>query len=152
MSHPSNEDDATLERATDAYPAPILDNILTSDQWSASPPSPPALCGHPRRCAAIPGTATPSPALWELRMTPAIVLLQPLINRTLESAYGWRPNGEFPHSHPRSRSWESTGLATMADGSEIRQDDHQLHDIVRHAAICSLRTVRHDCKPPLLGL
>jgi hypothetical protein len=38
---------------------------VTSDQWSTSSPSPPAPCGHPHRCAAIPGTAVPSPALWE---------------------------------------------------------------------------------------
>jgi hypothetical protein len=31
--------------------------------------SPPALCGHPRHCAAIPGTAASSPALWESRST-----------------------------------------------------------------------------------
>jgi hypothetical protein len=39
-----------------------------SDQWSASPPSPPALCGHPRHCATIPCTAAPSPALWKPEM------------------------------------------------------------------------------------
>jgi hypothetical protein len=42
---------------------------VTSDQWSASPPSPSALCGHPRYCATIPGTAAPSPALWEPETT-----------------------------------------------------------------------------------
>jgi hypothetical protein len=65
ISHPSKEDGGTLERGTDAYPAPAPDNVVTSDQWSASLPSPPALCGHPRRCATIPGTAAPSSALWE---------------------------------------------------------------------------------------
>jgi hypothetical protein len=33
-------------------------------QWSVSPPSPLALCGHPRHCATIPGTVAPSPTLW----------------------------------------------------------------------------------------
>jgi hypothetical protein len=46
-------------------PAPALDNAVTSDQWSASPPSPPALCGHLRCCATIAGTAAASPTLWE---------------------------------------------------------------------------------------
>jgi hypothetical protein len=33
------------------------------------PPSPPTLCGHPHRCATIPGTAGSSPARWEPRST-----------------------------------------------------------------------------------
>jgi hypothetical protein len=64
-SHPSREDGGTLERGTGFNPALTRDGVVTSDQWSASPPSPSALCGHPRRCATIPGTAAPSPALWE---------------------------------------------------------------------------------------
>jgi hypothetical protein len=67
--HPSKEGGGALERGTDACPAPAQDNAVTSGQWSVSPPSPPALCGHPRRCATIQGTATPSPVLWELEMT-----------------------------------------------------------------------------------
>jgi hypothetical protein len=63
--HPSNEDGRTLERGTNAYPALAMDNAVTSNQWSASLLSPLALCGHPRRCANIPGTAAPSPVLWE---------------------------------------------------------------------------------------
>jgi hypothetical protein len=75
-SRPSKEDGGTLERGTDAYPTPALDNAVTSAQWSASPPSPPVLCGHPRRCATISGTTAPSPVLWEGRRdiaTPAAV-------------------------------------------------------------------------------
>jgi hypothetical protein len=62
---PSKKDSGTLERGTDAYPTPALDNAMTLDQKSVSPPSPPALCGHPRHCVTIPGTAAPSPTLWE---------------------------------------------------------------------------------------
>jgi hypothetical protein len=40
-------------------------SAVTSDQWSTSSPSPSALCSHPHRCATNPGTAAPSPALWE---------------------------------------------------------------------------------------
>jgi hypothetical protein len=29
--HPLKEDGETLERGTDAYPAPALDNVVTSD-------------------------------------------------------------------------------------------------------------------------
>jgi hypothetical protein len=42
---------------------------VTSDQWSGSPPSPSALCGHPRCYDAISGTAAPSPTLWECGAT-----------------------------------------------------------------------------------
>jgi hypothetical protein len=69
VSHPSKEDGGTLERGTTICPAPTQDGAVTSDQRSTSPPSLPALCGHPRHCAAIPGTAASSPALWEPRTT-----------------------------------------------------------------------------------
>jgi hypothetical protein len=65
MPHPSREDSETLERGTDFNPAPARDGAVTSDQWSASPTSSLALCGHPRQCATIPGTAAPSSVLWE---------------------------------------------------------------------------------------
>jgi hypothetical protein len=66
---PSKEDGGTLEKGTDTCPTPTRDDAVTSDQRSASPPSPPALCGHPRRCATIPGPVQPSPAPWEPRTT-----------------------------------------------------------------------------------
>jgi hypothetical protein len=44
---PSKEDNGTLEKGTDIYPAPTRDNTVTSSQWSVSPPSPSALCSHP---------------------------------------------------------------------------------------------------------
>jgi hypothetical protein len=37
---------------------------MTQGERSTSPPSPPTLCGHPPRCAAIPGIVKPSPTLW----------------------------------------------------------------------------------------
>jgi hypothetical protein len=40
-------------------------SAVTSDQRSTSPPSLPALCGHPRHCVATPCTAVSSPALWK---------------------------------------------------------------------------------------
>jgi hypothetical protein len=63
--HPSKVDGGTLERCTAAYSAPARDGAVTSGQQGASPPSLPALYGHPRHCAAIPNTATSSPALWK---------------------------------------------------------------------------------------
>jgi hypothetical protein len=66
---PSKEDGGTLEKATDTCIAPSRDDALTSNQRGTSPPSPSALCGHPRCHATIPGTAAPSLALWESRTT-----------------------------------------------------------------------------------
>jgi hypothetical protein len=54
-----------LERRTTAYSAPAWDGVVTSCQQGASPPSFPAMCGHPRLCAATPSTAASSPALWK---------------------------------------------------------------------------------------
>jgi hypothetical protein len=157
ITHLEIGNDGTLERGTDVNPAPARDGVMTSDQRSTSPPSPLALCDHPHRYATIPSTAVPSPALWEPRMIrhhhahcyapSGLSSAAPSSQRT-----DGDQNGKLPHSHPRSRSWAGTGLATTLDRSEIRQDDHQLHDTVHHAAICSLRTMQYDCKPPPLGL
>jgi hypothetical protein len=67
--HPSKEDGGTLERGTTIYSAPAQDGAMTSDQWSASPPSPPALRGQPRHYATISGTAAPSLTLWKPKAT-----------------------------------------------------------------------------------
>jgi hypothetical protein len=62
--HPSKEDSNTLEGRTTTNLAPIQDDVVTQGKRSMSPSSPPAMCSHPRRCAAIGGTAEPSPTLW----------------------------------------------------------------------------------------
>jgi hypothetical protein len=110
----------------------------------------PLLCHHPRHYSTIPGAVGTRDDKTSPR--PLLCIHWPSVSRTLESAYGRRPNGKFPHGHPRSRFWGGTRLATMHGGGEIRQDDHQLCGAVHHTAMCSFRTVRHDCKPPPLGL
>jgi hypothetical protein len=45
------------------------DDAVTQVRRGRSSQSPPALCGHPRHCVAILGTAVSSPALWEPRST-----------------------------------------------------------------------------------
>jgi hypothetical protein len=55
-------------KCTTAYSAPAWDDVVTSGQQGASPPSLLALCGHPRLCAVIPGTTAASLAPWELGM------------------------------------------------------------------------------------
>jgi hypothetical protein len=62
---PSNKDDGTLKKGRDTCSTPMRDDAVMSDQWSASPPSPLALFGHPRRCATISGPVRPSRAPWE---------------------------------------------------------------------------------------
>jgi hypothetical protein len=63
------KDGKTFKRGTDAYPTPARDDAVTTDQWGASPLSPLAQSGRPRRCATIPSAAAPSPALWKPRTT-----------------------------------------------------------------------------------
>jgi hypothetical protein len=133
----------TLERGTGAYPAPTRDDAVTSDQWSAFPPSLSALCGHSHCCAAIPSTTTPSLSLWEPGMTrhhhPCHCRPSGLPSATPSSRrMDDDSSGRRPHNHPRSRSWAGTGLTTTLARSEIRHNDQQLHDIVYHTAICSL--------------
>jgi hypothetical protein len=141
--HPSKEDAETLERGTDACPVPARDDAGISDQCSVSPPSPSALCGHPHRCAAIPSTAMPSPSLWEPGTTrhrhprhctpPAFRQLHPRAGvRTATQAGG-------AHAATlEAASGAAQEVAMTPAGSEIRQDDQQLHDIVHHTTIRSL--------------
>jgi hypothetical protein len=81
---------------------------VTSDQWGASPPSPPALCGHPRCCATILSTAAPSLTLWEPGMTrhrhPRRCASFGLPSATPSNQHtDDDPSGRCPLSHPRSR-------------------------------------------------
>jgi hypothetical protein len=95
-------------------------------------PSPP-LCHHPGHCSTIPGAVGARDDKTSPR--PLLCILRPSVRCTLESTYGRRPNRKLPHSHPRSRSWADTKLATTPDRSKIRQDDHRLNGTVRYAAI-----------------
>jgi hypothetical protein len=156
-SHPSKDDGGTLKRGTDAYLAPTLDNAATSNQWSASPPSPLALCGHPRRCVTIPGTAAPSPALWEPRTTRHH-------HTRCCTSYG------LPSAAPLSQRTDgdqtgSSHTATLEGAPRRIQDSPRrptgtrfVRTTINSTALSAmppyvaLRTVRHDCKPPPLGL
>jgi hypothetical protein len=66
---PSKQDGGTLEGGIDAFSMLAQDYAVTSGQQDWSPPSPSALCGHPRHHGAIPGTATPSSTLWKRAAT-----------------------------------------------------------------------------------
>jgi hypothetical protein len=62
---PSKKDGRALEGKTSNYSAPAQDCSVTSSQWGRSPPSPSALCYHPRHRDAIPATVPTSSTLWE---------------------------------------------------------------------------------------
>jgi hypothetical protein len=64
---PSKKDGRTLEGMTCNYSTPARDGAVTSGQWERSPPSPSALCDHPRHHGAVPATASPYPTLWNMR-------------------------------------------------------------------------------------
>jgi hypothetical protein len=76
-------------------------------------PSPP-LCHYPRHCSAILGDVGARDDKTAPR--PPLCIPRPSVSRTLESAYGRRPNGKLPCYYPRSRSWTGTGLATTTVG------------------------------------
>jgi hypothetical protein len=153
---PSKEDGETLEKGTDICPAHTQDNAETSDQRSASPQSPPALCGHLRRCATIPGTAAPSPTLWEPETTR---------HRHARCCAPYGLQSAAPSSqHTDGDQTGSSHTATLeaAPGREqgsprrptgarfARTAIHftTLYAIPPHV----IRAVRHDCKPHPLGL
>jgi hypothetical protein len=60
-------------------------------------PSPPLYC-HPRHCSTIPGAVGAQDD--EMLPRALLCILQPSVSRTLEPAYGRRPNGKLPHDHP----------------------------------------------------
>jgi hypothetical protein len=108
-------------------PRPCKHNAVTSGRRNRSPPSPSALCDHPRRPRRHPATATPL----QLRSghcsavpdavkahedktspRPLLCLVRPPVSGTLESARGQQPDEDPPRHHPRSCSCTGTGLAT----------------------------------------
>jgi hypothetical protein len=66
---PSKKDDRALKGKTYDCSTPAQNCAVTSGQWERSPPSPSALCDHPRHRDAIPAAAPPSPALWKRAAT-----------------------------------------------------------------------------------
>jgi hypothetical protein len=66
---PSKKDNRALEGETYDYSTPAQDCTVMSGQRERSPPSPSALCDHPRHRDAIPATASPSPTLWKRAVT-----------------------------------------------------------------------------------
>jgi hypothetical protein len=66
---PSKKDGGALKGKMNDYSTPAQDYAVTSGRWGRSPPSPSALCDHPRHRDAIPATTSPSPMLWKCAAT-----------------------------------------------------------------------------------
>jgi hypothetical protein len=105
---------------------------------------------HPGHCSAIPDVV----GIQDDKTPPCLLLCasQPPVSRTLESAYGQRPNGKSPHGHPRSRSWADTGRALT-----LSQEQDSPGQPSTAMVLCTIppyvaETVRHACKLPPLGL
>jgi hypothetical protein len=131
---------------------PAQDDALTSDQWSVFPPSTPALRGHPRRCVPIPGTAAPSPLLWEPGTTRhhhprrCTSFGPPLATPSSRRTDGDSSGRRLRH-YPRTAPGQAQDSSRHPARRKIRQDDHQLRGTVHHTSIRSLElcctTVNH---------
>jgi hypothetical protein len=98
-------------------PRSCKDNAVTSGRRDWSPPSPSALCDHPRRPQRHPGHCIAIPDAVEAcgdRTPPRqpLCLVRPHVNGTLDPSRGWPSNEQPLRHHPRSHSWTHTGRAT----------------------------------------
>jgi hypothetical protein len=136
---PSKKDGGTLVGMTRDYSAPARDDAVTSGQWKWSPPSPSALCDHPRHRDAIPATAPPYPTLWEHAATGHCHSSHCALYDLMSTA----PSN--PHADgPRTSNLYATSLeAAPGDAQDtprhparggIRHDNRLLHGTIRHAS------------------
>jgi hypothetical protein len=151
------EDANALEKGTTTYSAPAGDDAVTRGQQGASPRSPPTMCGHPHHCAAIPGTAASSPALWEPNTTGH--------RHARRCAASGLPSAE-PSSQCTDGDQTRSSRAATLEAAPRRAQDSPRHlpearfvrTTVNSTTLCAmppyvaLRVVRCDCKPPPLGL
>jgi hypothetical protein len=112
-------------------------------------PSPP-LCCHPEYCNTIPVAVGP----WDDKTSPSppLYILRPCVSYTFEPAYGQRLKRKVPTQPPSK---------PLLGGHRTRHDAHWERDSSGRPTTprrCTpyrymyLRTARHDCKPPPLGL
>jgi hypothetical protein len=106
--NPRKEDEclfrASPRQHCDVGPARRVSSVTVGPVRPSPPPR-----RHLEHCSTIPDTV----GVRGDKTPPRLLLctLRPPVGCTLESAYGRRPNGKFPHRHPRSRSWTDTGHA-----------------------------------------
>jgi hypothetical protein len=127
---------------------------VTSGQWERSSQSLSALCVHPRRCSATPGTATTSPTLLEHTGTGRRHARHCTSYGPPLTAPSSRPTGGGRTANLYTATLEAAPVRAQdtprrTNRSEIHQDGRQLRGTARHAST-RRRTVRHACKllPP----
>jgi hypothetical protein len=104
---------------------------------------------HPRHCCAIPNPV----GARDDKMPPRLLLctLRPPVSRTLESAYGRRPNEKSPHSPLEAAPGREQDSPRRPAGTLFART------AINSTILCTIpllviRTVWHDCKLPPLGL
>jgi hypothetical protein len=151
-----SKDSGALERGTDACLALAQDDAVTMDQWGASPLSPSALCGHPHYHDAIPGTTAPSPTLWKYGTTrryhacccaPYSLLSAAPSSQRMDGDRTGSPHTATLEAVP-GREQDSPRCPVGTRFARTAINSTTLHTIPLHV----IRIVRHDCKPPPLGL
>jgi hypothetical protein len=149
---PSKKDGETLERMTHNYSAPARDDAMTSGQWERSPPSPSALCNHPRHRNAILATASPYPTLWQHAATGHRHANHCALYGLMSTA----PSN--PHADsPRTSNLYATPSKPLLDAHRTCHDAPPEARFARttiySAMLCAIpphvaRTVWHACKLP----
>jgi hypothetical protein len=136
---PSKKDGGTLEGKTHDYFAPARDDAVTSGQWGRSPPSPSALCDHPRHRDAIPATASPYPTLWKAAATghrhASHCALYDIMSMAPSSLHADGPRTSNLYATPSKLLLDMQRTRHDAPAiSGIRQDDRLLRDAVCHTS------------------
>jgi hypothetical protein len=127
---------------------------VTSGRREWFSPSLSALCGHPRHCSAMSGTATTSPTLLERTGTGRRHACHCTSYGPPLTTPSSRPAGDSRTANLYTTTLEAAPVRAQdaprcPDWRKIRQDGRQLRDTARHAST-RRRIVRHTCKllPP----
>jgi hypothetical protein len=133
-----------------AFPMTVQDYAVTSGRRERSSPSMSTLCGHPRHCSAMTGTATTSPTLLERTGTGRrhachCASYGPPLTAPLN-----RPVGDGRTANRYTTTLEVAPVRAQdaprhPDWSKIRQDGRQLRGTACHASP-RRRIVWHTCE------
>jgi hypothetical protein len=137
---------------------PALDDAVTQGRQTTSSPSPPALCNHPCRCAAIPGIAcraiprTVGTQVDRTSPRPPLRSRRSSVSQALELVYG------------RQSDKRSSATTLVVAPGRVQDPSRRLPEarfarkVVNSTTLYAmlphtiLRATRHDCKPPSLAL
>jgi hypothetical protein len=133
-----------------AFSVTTQDYAVTSGRRERSSPSLSALCGHPRRCSAMPDTATTFPTLSKRTGTGRRHARHCTSYGTPLTAPSSWPTGGDRTANLYAATLEAAPIWAQdtprrPNSSKIRQDGRQLRGTARHA-FTRRKTVRHACK------